>query len=198
MAFMDSSDPFARLLEDVRSCALCADRLSPRPLLQAGPGARVLLAGQAPGARAHASGVPFDDASGERLRDWLDVDTTTFYDPRKVAILPMGFCYPGRGRGGDHPPDPRCAATWRDRLMDALSPPTVTLVIGAHALRWHLPDAPKRVTDAVREWRRFAPGTFPLPHPSPRNNGWLSRNPWFEHDVIPALRRAVRSALADP
>lgn len=186
-----------RLLSEVRGCRICADELphGPRPVVQLDPRARVLIAGQAPGRRVHASGVPFDDPSGDRLRDWMGLSRDVFHDPRRVAILPMGFCYPGTGASGDHPPRPECAPAWRDRLLAMLDDLRVTLVIGRYALDHHLDAAGRPVTEVVRGWRELAPGCFPLPHPSPRNNRWLRTNPWFESELVPELRRAVARAL---
>lgn len=188
---------FATLLNRVRGCTLCRDSLplAPRPILQLDPRARILVAGQAPGVRAHESGRPFDDASGRRLRDWMGVDETQFYDPTRVAILPMGLCYPGRGPSGDRPPRPECAPTWRDTLLAQLPDLAVTLVIGRHALGWHLPDARGPLAEVVRARTDVSRGVFPMPHPSPRNNRWLKQHPWFEAEQIPLVRRAVRSAL---
>lgn len=187
----------SKLVAEARACRLCAPELplGPRPVFQVGRSARVLVAGQAPGARVHETGVPFDDASGERLRDWMGTDRDTFYDPARVAILPMGFCYPGRGRSGDAPPLARCAATWRDRMLAALPEVRLTLVVGRHALAWHLPGWQGSLTEAVRAYAAHGPNTFPLPHPSPRNNPWLARNPWFGEKVLPALRARVDAAL---
>lgn len=192
-----TSETLSRLLQEVRACTICAPHLSvpPRPVLQAAAGARILVAGQAPGRRVAASGVPFDDASGERLREWMGIDRWSFYDPDLVAILPMGFCYPGRGRSGDLPPRPECAATWRARLLEQLPSIRLTLVIGAYAQAWHLkPGTGATLTAAVRAWRGHGAQVLPLPHPSPRNNGWLQRNPWFEAEVLPELKARV-SAL---
>jgi uracil-DNA glycosylase len=165
---------------------------APRPVLQLDPRATILIAGQAPGRKVHESGVPFQDASGERLREWMGIDGPTFYDPRKVAILPMGFCYPGTGQSGDLPPRPECAPAWRAQLLALLVNVELTLVIGRHAQAWHL-EARGRptVTDTVKAWREFWPRQLPLPHPSPRNNIWLRRNAWFQTDVLPQLRRRV-------
>ena len=191
------------LLRRVRACTLCAPRLplGPRPVLQAGAGARILIAGQAPGRKVHASGVPFDDASGERLRAWLGLERAVFYDAARVAILPMGFCYPGRGASGDAPPRPECAPAWRAPLLAHLPRLALTVVLGQYALAWHLPDARHGVTAAVRDWRRQlagpGPHTVALPHPSPRNNGWLQHNPWFEAEVLPQVRARVDAALAE-
>ncbi len=178
------------LLKSVRACTACAGLpLGPRPIVQLDPRARILIAGQAPGVRAHNAGVPFDDPSGDRLRDWMGVDRDTFYDATKIAILPMGFCYPGTGKGGDLPPRPECAPLWRDKLLAELPSLELTLVIGAYALAWHIPEAKGRnVTDLVKDWRQQWPGTLPLPHPSPRNNRWLRTNPWFAAEVLPALQ----------
>lgn len=185
------------LLDEVRRCQLCATHLplGPRPVLQAGRRARILLAGQAPGRKVHASGVPFDDASGDRLRQWLGISRETFYDPERIAILPMGFCFPGTGKSGDLPPRPECAPAWRQRLLAELGEIELTLVIGQYAQAYHLPDATGNLTNTVRDWRRHWPAVLPLPHPSPRNNLWLRRNPWFEAEVLPALRQRVAEAL---
>ena len=194
---MDLDMGLSTLLNEVRRCSICAPHLplGPRPVLQVHREARVLIAGQAPGRRVHASGVPFDDPSGDRLRAWMGVDEETFYDPRSVAILPMGFCYPGSGRSGDLPPRSECAPAWRERLLAELSSVRLTLVIGGYAQAWHLPDAGPNLTATVARWRDFLPNIIPLPHPSPRNRIWLRKNPWFEEEVVPALRVRVREAL---
>jgi uracil-DNA glycosylase len=163
-------------------------------VLQAHPAARILIASQAPGRRVHASGVPFDDPSGERLRAWLGLSREEFYDVRRVAILPMGFCFPGSGRSGDLPPRPECAPAWRQPLLDGLDRVRLTLVIGRYAQDWHLGGGGS-VTDAVLGWSRHWPDVVPLPHPSPRNKVWLLRNPWFEAELLPSLRKRVRSVL---
>jgi len=187
------------LLREIRACTLCAEHLpeGPRPVLQAGRGARILIVGQAPGRRVHASGLPFDDPSGDRLRDWLGVDRDAFYDPKCFSIVPMGFCYPGTGRAGDLPPRPECAATWRAPLLSRLPRVETTIVLGRYALDWHWPEAPgPSLAAAARAWRERWPALVPMPHPSPRNNRWLRENPWFEREVVPALRRRVRTLLA--
>jgi len=185
------------LLADVRACTRCAEHLplGPRPVLQVHGSARILIAGQAPGRKVHASGVPFDDASGERLRAWMGVTREQFYDAKQVAILPMGFCYPGTGGSGDLPPRPECAPAWRDALMARLKKLQLTLIIGRYAQDWHLPRHGGTLTEAVQAWRAHWPHALPLPHPSPRNNGWLERNAWFETDVLPALRARVAAVL---
>jgi uracil-DNA glycosylase len=186
------------LLAEVRACTRCAEHLplGPRPVLQMHASARILVAGQAPGRKVHASGVPFDDASGERLRAWMGVTREQFYDARRVAILPMGLCYPGSGRSGDLPPRPECAPAWRGALMARLQRLQLRLIIGQYAQDWHLSTHESSLTDAVRGWRDHWPAALPLPHPSPRNNGWLKRNAWFEADVLPALRARVAEVLA--
>jgi uracil-DNA glycosylase len=193
------SSAFDALTREVRSCTVCAAHLpaGPRPVFQVHPAARILIAGQAPGRKVHESGVPFDDASGERLRQWMGVTREVFYDATRVAILPMGFCFPGTGRSGDLPPRPECAPLWRQRLLDQMPRIELTLVIGAYAQQWHLPDAKSsNVTNTVADWRARWPVALPMPHPSPRNNIWLKINPWFVTDVVPALQRRVAELLA--
>lgn len=188
-----------RLLGEVRSCTICTAHLPqpPRPVLQAGSRARILIAGQAPGRRVDQSGVPFDDPSGDRLRQWMGIDARVFYDPDTIAILPMGFCYPGTGSSGDLPPRPECAAAWRTRLLEHLPHLQLTLAIGQYAQAWHLkPGERGTLTDTVRHWRDHGPRMIPLPHPSPRNNPWLRRNPWFEDEVLPSLRQRVAALTA--
>lgn len=201
---MTSSKPPLRLpalLAEVRACRLCAEHLplGPRPVLQADRRARILVAGQAPGRRVHASGVPFDDASGERLRLWMGLDRGRFYDASLVAILPMGFCYPGTGVAGDLPPRPECAPQWRRRLLQAMPAIELTLVIGHYAMHWHLPNAKAQtLTDTMRGWRKHAETVLPLPHPSPRNNRWLKANPWFADEVLPVLQARVARLAGSP
>ncbi len=191
------SRQFSQLLESVRECRLCEKSLplGPRPVLQIDPRAKILIAGQAPGRRVHESGIPFDDPSGVRLRDWLGVSSETFYDPGKFAILPMGFCYPGSGKSGDLPPRPECAEAWRERLLTSLRQVELTLVIGQFAQRWHLARVHKNLTETVRAWQDYGPGIIPLPHPSPRNNIWLKRNPWFSESLLPSLKTRTQEAL---
>jgi uracil-DNA glycosylase len=187
------------LLRELRACRACAASLplGARPVLQAAPGARILIASQAPGARVHASGIPWSDASGMRLREWMQVDDATFYDPRCVAIVPMGFCYPGKAGSGDAPPRPECRTTWHPRLLPLLPQVRLTLLVGQYAQayflgKWRKPG----LTETVRAWREYMPTLLPLPHPSPRNVGWFKANPWFEGEVLPTLRERVREALA--
>jgi len=191
------------LADDIRACRLCAPRFAatvtahaPRPVVWFRPGARLLIAGQAPGVRVHSSGRPFTDPSGVRLREWLGLDEAAFYDLSRVAIVPMAFCFPGLdAKGSDLPPPPLCAATWRARVMADLPDLRLRVLLGGAAIRWHL--GLRDVTAAVADWRAHAAqGVFVLPHPSWRNSGWLKRHPWFEAEVVPALRRAVQEALA--
>ncbi len=187
------------LLSQIRACSICQPHLplGPRPVLQADSRARLLIAGQAPGRRVHESGVPFDDASGDRLRAWLGLTRAEFYDPALVAIAPMGFCYPGTGASGDLPPRKECAPAWRAALLTHLPRIDLTLVIGQYALSYHLPNATGTLTEIVRDWRAYGDKVMPLPHPSPRNNIWLKRNPWFELEVVPALRARVAALLSE-
>lgn len=190
--------PLDHLLRDIRACRLCEAQLplGPRPVLQAGSSARLLIVGQAPGTKVHASGVPWSDASGRRLRDWLQLDEATFYDPAQVAIVPMGFCYPGRAGSGDAPPRPECRATWHPRLLPLLPNVRLTLLIGQYAHAYFLQSRRKpSLGDTVRAWRDYLPDTLPLPHPSPRNVAWFKANPWFEGEVLPTLRERVAEVM---
>lgn len=197
---MTTADPAAldALLARIRACRLCESQLplGPRPVLRASGSARLLIVGQAPGTRVHESGIPWNDASGIRLREWLRMDREQFYDEARVAIVPMGFCYPGRGASGDLPPRPECARTWHPELIPQLGNVRLTLLIGHYAQAWALgPRRRANLTETVRDFAAYAPSHFPLPHPSPRNTLWLRQNPWFEGDVLPALRRAIADAL---
>lgn len=190
----------SHLLARVRQCTVCADHLPlpPRPVVQAAASARILIVGQAPGRRVHDTGLPFNDPSGDRLRDWMGIDRDAFYNAEQVAILPMGFCYPGKGKSGDLPPRPECAPTWREALLARLPNVELTLAIGQYAQQWHLGPACRSVTETVSQWQAVWPELVPLPHPSPRNNLWLRRNPWFEDRVVPALRQRVTEVLQAP
>ncbi len=186
------------LLREVRACSLCAAHLPnpPRPVLVADPRARLLIIGQAPGRRVHASGVPWDDPSGERLRGWLGIGRELFYDARQVAIVPMGFCYPGTGRSGDLPPRPECAATWHAPILERLPRIELVLLLSQYAQRAYLGGALKSsLAETVRAFEEYGPRFLPLPHPSPRNNRWLKTNAWFERRVVPELRRRVQALL---
>ncbi len=191
------------LRADIKACRLCADRFAatttahtPRPVVWFHQDARLLIAGQAPGARVHASGQPFTDPSGDRLRDWMGIDSATFYDQACIAIVPMAFCFPGyNAKGSDLPPPPICARTWHPKVMKSLPQIDLILLVGGAAQRWHL-GTRTSVTDTVAAWRDHAPRVFPLPHPSWRNTGWLKRNPWFAAELLPALRTRVSEVLA--
>jgi uracil-DNA glycosylase len=189
----------AKLLAEARACRVCETALgfAPRPIVQAGPGARVLIVGQAPGSKVHASGLPWDDDSGDRLRGWLAMDRATFYDPESVALVPMGLCYPGKGNGGDLPPRPECAPLWHARLLAAMPDIRLTLLVGQYAQAAYLPrGARPSLTEAVRRHAEAPSGLFPLPHPAWRSRLWMAKHPWFEAEVLPALRRKVTEALA--
>ena len=186
------------LLRDIRACRICEAQLAlgPRPVLRAGAEARLMIVGQAPGAKVHSSGVPWDDASGRRLRQWLGIDTDAFYDESRVAIVPMGFCYPGKAGSGDAPPRPECRSTWHPRLLPLLPKVELTLLIGQYA-QAHFLGARRKgsLTATMRAWREYLPSQLPLPHPSPRNVAWFKANPWFEGEVLPTLRERVDGLL---
>lgn len=189
-----------QLLAEVRACRICAAHLplGPRPVLRAKRSARILIIGQAPGTKVHESGVPWDDRSGDRLRDWLAIDRETFYDDRQIAIIPMGFCYPGRDKnGGDNPPRPECAPEWHPKLLLALTGVTLTLLAGSYAQTHYLGKRRGRtMTETVERWQEYLPQYLPTPHPSWRTTGWVRKNPWFETELVPALRTHVTAALA--
>ncbi|MFB9156715.1 uracil-DNA glycosylase family protein [Chromobacterium violaceum] len=187
----------ADLLGEIAACRVCEAALpcGPKPVLRAAAGARILLAGQAPGRKVHESGVPWDDASGKRLREWLAVDAETFYDPECFAIVPMGFCYPGTGPSGDLPPRPECRRLWHPRLLPLLERVELVLAVGCYAQAYHLAARKRSLTDTVAAWREYFPAVMPLPHPSPRNQMWLARNRWFESELLPALRARVAEVL---
>ncbi|GAA0208823.1 uracil-DNA glycosylase family protein [Kangiella japonica] len=209
-----------KLIDEVLACTICDDLpLGPKPILQFHPDAKILIAGQAPGQVTHAKGRPFDDASGVRLRQWLGVDEETFYNPQQFAILPMGFCYPGKGKSGDLPPRPICAKTWQNKLLAQLKQLELVVVIGQYALQWHLGiKKSQTITPVVKGWQKFqnreydqlidvkvdksdkqllmcSVSYFPLPHPSPRNNIWLKKNPWFEAELLPDLQKKISEGL---
>lgn len=195
---MKAPSPLETMLRDIRACRLCEAQLplEPKPVLRAAESATLLIVGQAPGTLVHGSGIPWNDASGMRLRDWLRIDRDSFYDESRVAIVPMGFCYPGRGASGDLPPRPECSQTWHPRLLPMLGQVRLILAIGQYAQQYFLgAQRKKTLTDTVRAWQEYAPRYFPLPHPSPRNIAWFQHNPWFEREVLPALRERVALAL---
>jgi uracil-DNA glycosylase len=184
------------LLVAVRGCRACEAHLplGPRPILQASETARILVVGQAPGMRVHETGIPWDDPSGERLRAWMGVEKSAFYDESRIAIIPMGYCYPGRGRDGDMPPRRECATLWLDQLLARLPGIELTLLVGQYAQRHFLGKRRKNsLAETVRAWREYAPEFIPVPHPSPRNQPWLKQNPWFETELVPILRTRIRA-----
>ncbi len=193
------SKKLKNLLIEIRECRLCEDDLplGPLPVVQASSKAKILIAGQAPGRKVHESGIPFDDSSGERLRSWMGIDSKIFYNDSKIAIVPMGFCYPGSGKSGDLPPRPECSEAWREKLISSLPKIELTILIGQYAQVYHLGAAQKKnLTETVKSWRDYwKKGLLPLPHPSPRNNIWLRKNAWFEDDVLPTLKSKVKKLV---
>lgn len=187
------------LLEQVRACTVCAPHLphGPRPILRVAATARLLVVGQAPGRKVHDTGIPWNDPSGDRLRSWLGMDRDTFYDESRIAIIPTGLCFPGTGKQGDLPPRPECAPLWHPPLRAALKDIRLTLLIGQYAQAYYLGSrCKKNLTETVAGWKEYLPDYIPLPHPSPRNQMWLKRNPWFERDLLPVLKQKVSEALA--
>ncbi|MEM9312026.1 MAG: uracil-DNA glycosylase family protein [Pseudomonadota bacterium] len=192
------SEAAAQLHAEIAACTHCAEHLplGPRPVVQFSTNSRILIIGQAPGTKVHASGVPWDDDSGDRLRGWLGLEKTAFYDPDAVALMPMGFCYPGRASGGDAPPRPECAPLWHDRVLTQLPQEPLTLLVGAYAQAHYRPDTKRwSMTDRVRRSGELAP-FIPLPHPAWRVRMWMTNNPWFEAETLPALRARIAAALA--
>ncbi|HUO99096.1 MAG TPA: uracil-DNA glycosylase family protein [Rhizomicrobium sp.] len=194
-----TAESLPKLLREIRACRICAPYLphGVRPVIHASARARICIVAQAPGIRVHETGISFNDPSGDRLREWMGVDRETFYDGKLMAIIGMGFCFPGWDEhGGDLPPRKECAPAWQDRLFAALPAFDLTLLVGTYSFAWHLRDKAKsNVTETVKAWREYTPRIVPLPHPSWRNNAWIARNPWFEAELLPYLRRRVRKAL---
>ncbi len=186
------------LLRDVRGCTVCAEHLpaGPRPVVQVGASARIVIIGQAPGRRVHESGVPWDDPSGVRLREWLGLSAEQFYDPDVVALIPMGFCYPGSASSGDNPPRPECAPLWHEPLLGHLRDDRLEIIIGSYAQARYIENRAKTLTATVANWGQYLPRQVVLPHPSPRNNHWLKKNPWFQAETLPAVQSRVRQVLA--
>ena len=190
--------PLTNLLAEVRSCTVCADSLDagPRPIVQVGSRARIVIIGQAPGRRVHESGIPWDDPSGVKLRTWLNLSEADFYNPDIVAIVPMGFCYPGSAKSGDKPPRPECAPLWHDRLLEHLPDDRLEVIIGMYAQKRYIAKRAKTLTETVAQWQHYLPTQIVMPHPSPRNQHWLTKNPWFEAETLPAVRRRIDEVLS--
>lgn len=188
-----------KLLKEIEKCKVCSAHLplGPRPVVTAHPDARIVIIGQAPGTKVHNTGVPWDDPSGRQLRKWLGITDETFYDPSKIALMPMGFCYPGKGKSGDLPPRPECAPLWHNDLLEKMPQLQLTLVIGMYAQKYYLKgQVKKNLTTTVRAYQDYFPEYFPLPHPSPRNRFWLSKHPWFEKEVVPKVQQKITELLA--
>ncbi|WP_261626856.1 uracil-DNA glycosylase family protein [Pseudoalteromonas holothuriae] len=186
-----------KILDQIRMCTICEHSLplGPRPVVQASKQSKILIAGQAPSLSVHNTGLPFNDASGKRLRSWLNINEAQFYNPDYFAIVPMGFCYPGKGKTGDLPPPPECAKIWHQKLLAQLNNIELTIIIGQHAQRYHL-EPNKSLTEQVKEWQTLLPERIVLPHPSPRNQAWLKHHPWFQTDVIPKLQKRVYALIS--
>jgi uracil-DNA glycosylase len=184
---------------EIAACRICADHLphGPRPVVQFSPTAHLVIMGQAPGSKVHASGIPWDDDSGDRLRDWTGLGKRVFYDPARVALVPMGFCYPGKRKGGDAPPRRECAPQWHGRVLGVLPMDRLTLLVGTYAQAHYLPEARRlSMTERIRRFGDFLPRFYPLPHPAWRSRIWMQKNPWFEEEVLPVLRAEVRGTLS--
>ncbi|MDK2678828.1 uracil-DNA glycosylase family protein [Vibrio vulnificus] len=190
--------PLEQLLTQIRACQVCASALplGANPVVQAHSEAKILIIGQAPGTKVHHTSIPWNDASGNRLRAWLDIEKQTFYDPKQIAIMPMGFCYPGQGQSGDLPPRKECAPLWHEALLKHLPNIELTLLIGQYAQNRYLSNKPKTLTETVQNWQAWLPDYLPLPHPSPRNTLWLRKNPWYEEQTVPYLRQQVHQRLS--
>ena len=195
-----SKNPCKKLLTRIRNCSECIDSLplGPRPVLNFHPESKILLVGQAPGTKVHESGIPWDDASGKRLREWMDISEEEFYDVHNFAIVPMGYCYPGKGKSGDLPPRKECADLWLDKILDSLKKLELVIVIGKYAQAQYIPDSKLNITEMTKEWLKYKFNNIPvvvLPHPSPRNNIWLKKNPWFEREVLPKFKVLISKLL---
>jgi len=190
----------SQLFEQIRHCQECVNYLplGPNPIIRGKSSAKILIIGQAPGTKVHASSIPWDDASGKRLRQWLGLTDDEFYNEDNIAIMPMGFCYPGKGKSGDLPPRPECAPLWHEKILEQLPHLEFTLLIGQYAQQYYLANRAKTLTETVQGWQQWFPDKLPLPHPSPRNTLWLKRNPWFEINVLPVLQQRIKTILKHP
>ncbi len=187
-----------KLLQSIRKCEICKEHLplGPRPIISAHPKSKIALIGQAPGTKVHASGIPWDDPSGKQLRNWMGISDEDFYNPQKIALIPMGFCYPGKGKSGDLPPRPECAPQWHNELLGHIPNLKLTILIGSYSQNYYLKgNAFKTLTETVQHFENYLPGYFPLPHPSPRNRFWLTKNPWFEKEVLPEFHTRIQQVL---
>lgn len=191
------NEKLKNLTNEIRQCQICADHFShkPNPIFQLNSKASILIAGQAPGRKVHETNIPFDDPSGDRLRNWMGITKEEFYDASKIAILPMGFCYPGTSKAGDLAPRKECASAWREQVLSLLPNVKLVLLIGSYAVNWHLGESKKKnLTETIKAWEYYGPNIIPLPHPSPRNNIWLKKNNWFERDELPKIRQMIIGA----
>ncbi|MGY8854502.1 MAG: uracil-DNA glycosylase family protein [Pseudomonadales bacterium] len=189
-----TSITFTELHDEILACRICEPYLDAgvNPIVQIHPKAKILIAGQAPGRKVHETNIPFNDASGDRLRDWMGIDKASFYDSQHVAIVPMGFCFPGSDKSGDLAPRKECARQWRQSVLDQLPNIQLTILIGTFAMKWHLGNSMgKNLTETVQNWQSYPEGVFPLPHPSPRNFGWFMKNPWFDENILPELKTRI-------
>ena len=187
-----------KLTQEIRACTICKDHLpfEPKPVLRPSRTAKIIIVGQAPGTKVHNTGIPWNDPSGDKLREWMGVDRDIFYDDVKIAIMPTGFCYPGKGKSGDLPPRPECAPTWHPQLLKLMPQIELMLLIGMYSQKYYLQDKNKKtLTETVKAWKDYAPYYLPMPHPSPRNKLWLKKNAWFEKDIVPVLRRRVKKLI---
>ena len=186
------------LIKEIKQCEVCKENLplGPRPVVAASESSSILIIGQAPGFKVHKTGIPWDDPSGERLRDWMGIDTNTFYDSSKIALVPMGFCYPGKGKSGDLPPRPECAPLWHQPLLNSMPDIQLTLLFGQYAQHYYLKERVKKtLTETVKHYEEYAPQYLPMPHPSPRNNIWLKKNPWFQQKLLPELKSRIKELI---
>lgn len=187
-----------QLLQEIKACTVCAAslQLGPNPVVKAHPNSKILIIGQAPGTKVHASSKPWDDPSGVQLRKWMNLDEEAFYNVENIAIVPMGFCYPGKGKTGDLPPRPECAPLWHQALLDKMPNLELTLLIGQYAQKYYLKKQRKKnLTETVRNFQDYLPNFIPVPHPSPRNRFWMTKNPWFGQDVVPVLQQRIKEVL---
>lgn len=194
----DNTKYMQQLLKEIRQCTICKEHLplGPRPIVTAHPESKIVIIGQAPGTKVHKTGIPWDDPSGKQLRKWLGVTDAVFYDETKIALIPMGFCYPGKGKTGDLPPRPECAPQWHKLLLDKLQNVELVILIGMYSQKYYLGKAAKKtLTETVANYKDYLPKYLPLPHPSPRNRFWLTKNPWFNKEVLPELRQRVKELV---